>query len=228
MKTRSILFLAFTMTAWATVAAEEAFASFSEINGKVEFQKPNASWKLAHIGDKVYPCDIVSTGFKSTAILKIGQTTISVKAITRMTLTELVKTSGGTSTTLFLLSGRVKADVPPQPGQTQSFQITSPTATASVRGTAFEFDGVNLIVDRGTVQLQTPTRQFRHVEAGQFSTIAAGGVIPPPAVVNVDHGLSSVHELVVQQQSVSFAPPPVEANMAPPSSTIEQLAISVY
>jgi len=55
------------------------------------------------------------------------------------------------------------------------------TATASVRGTAFEFDGINLIVDRGSVQLATPTMQFRHVEAGQFSMIAAGGVVPPPA-----------------------------------------------
>jgi len=183
MKTRilsSAIFLLFGLVA-ASAATIEAAAVFSEVSGKVEYQAPGSSWKPARLGDKVFPGDIVSTGFKSSAILMIGKTIISVKAITRMTLQELVRTSGGTSTTLFLLSGRVKADVPPQPGQTTAFKITSPTATASVRGTSFEFDGINLIVDRGTVPLATPTMQFRHVEAGQFSIVAAGGVVPPPA-----------------------------------------------
>lgn len=227
MKARPII-LATLIALGATAAwAEEAYATFSEVSGKVEFQVSGGAWKPAKIGDKVHAGDIVSTGFKSTAILAIDKTTIAVKAITRMTLKDLVKTAGGTSTTLYLLSGRIKADVPPQPGQTQDFKVTSPTATASVRGTSFEFDGVNLVVDRGSVQLVTPTLQSRRVEAGQFSMVAAGGVVPPPVAVVVEHGLDSVHELVVQQAAASFTPPPVEVNLAPPTPTVASFGIVI-
>lgn len=227
MKVRSIIVIMMIIAGAMAVRAEEAYAVFSEVSGKVEFQAPGSAWKPAKVGDRVHPGDMVSTGFKSTAIIAIDKTTISVKAITRMTLQNLVKTAGGTSTTLFLLSGRVKADVPPQPGQSMNFKVTSPTATASVRGTAFEFDGVNLVVDRGTVQLTTPTLQSRHVAAGQFSMVAAGGVVPPPVAVLVTHGLDSVHELVVQQAQASFTPPPVEANLAPPTPTIASFGMVI-
>jgi len=227
MKARSIWFLALAVIAGGSAAAEQASAVFSEVNGKVEYKEPGGDWKTARVGLSVLPGDVVSTGFKSTAVLMIGHTSISVKAITRLTLEQLIKTSGGTSTTLFLLSGRVKADVPPQPGQTTAFQITSPTATASVRGTAFEFDGVNLIVDRGSVQLATPTMQFRHVDAGQFSMVTPGGVVPPAVAVSVEHGLDSVHELVTQQQEASLTPPPTVTPLAPPTTNVPNFVVTV-
>ncbi len=166
-----------------SVIAQEAV--FSEVNGKVEFQASGASWKPAKVGDKVKQGAMISTGFKSTAVLKIGKTSISLKPITRLSLDELIKTEGGTQTQLYLLAGRVHADVPPQAGQTTEFNVTSPTATASVRGTAFLFDGSNLLVDRGTVLLKTPTSQFRLVSKGEFSYVVKGSasVAPPTAVV---------------------------------------------
>jgi len=189
----------------AMIAAVGQDATFGEVNGKVEYQKPGATdWIPAKAGNQVSRGTVISTGFKSTALLKIGAATITVKPITRLTLEEIIKTEGGTQTKLFLLSGRVKADVPPQPGQTTDFKVTSPTATASVRGTAFEFDGVNLIVDRGSVRLVTPTLQFRYVSAGEFSTVTTGGVVPPPAAVVVASGLERVDELVHQQQEQSL------------------------
>lgn len=168
--------------AFSAIAQE---AVFSEVNGKVEFQAPGANWKPAKVGDRVKKGAMISTGFKSSAVLKIGKTSISLKPITRLSLDELIKTEGGTQTQLYLLAGRVHADVPPQAGQTTEFNVTSPTATASVRGTAFLFDGSNLLVDRGTVQLKTPTSQFRLVSKGEFSYVVKGSasVAPPTAVV---------------------------------------------
>jgi hypothetical protein len=179
---RSLLLIALALLAVTSQAQEAVFA---EVSGKVEYQLPGADWKPAKVGAKVSKGSLVSTGFKSTAVLKIGKISISMKPITRLSLDELVKTSGGTQTELYLLSGRVHADVPPQAGQTSEFNVTSPTATASVRGTAFLFDGTNLLVDRGSVKLMTPTSQSRSVGMGEFSYVVkgSGSVAPPIAVV---------------------------------------------
>jgi hypothetical protein len=200
---RIIVLVMFAGVSLLSVLAQEA--SFSEVNGKVEYQLGKDSWKPAKVGDKVGKGVVISTGFKSTAVLMIGKSAISIKPLTRMTLEDIVKTEGGTQSQLFLLAGRVKADIPPQPGQTTEFKVKSPTATASVRGTGFEFDGVNLIVERGSVQLMTATGQTRMVGAGEFSYVARGGVVAPPSAVVVASGLDSVVELVVQSVAESLS-----------------------
>lgn len=190
----------------AFLAAQEAV--FSEINGKVEFQVAGGDWRPARLGDKVGKGSMVSTGFKSNAVLKFETISIALKPITRLTLEELLKTQGGTQTQLYLLAGRVKADVPPQPGQTADFRVKSPTATASVRGTAFEFDGLNLIVDRGVVQMRNERGgQTRDVQQGEFTYVAPDGSVPTPAAVSTDSGLENIDELI-DETDKNNAPPP--------------------
>lgn len=220
------LIAVFVIVSAVFVAAQEAV--FSEINGKVEYQLAGGEWQSAKLGDKVGKGSMVSTGFKSSAVLKVDATSISLKPITRLSLEELLKTQGGTSTQLFLLAGRVKADVPPQPGQTTDFRVNSPTATASVRGTSFEFDGVNLVVDRGVVKLGAPTPRItggggggtgtapaatpagtgpsRDVREGEFSYVAADGTVVAPAAVVIAQGLERIDELVEQVQIATLAP----------------------
>jgi hypothetical protein len=48
--------------------------------------------------------------------------------------------------------------------------VQSPTATASVRGTVFEFDTVNLKVEEGTVSFSGVDRPAVYVTAGQSSS----------------------------------------------------------
>jgi hypothetical protein len=117
--------------------------------------------------------------------------------------------------------------VPKQAGQTIDFKVRSPTATASVRGTSFEFDGVNLIVDRGSVQLRTPTMQFRYVSAGQYSYVSSTGVVPIPATVSLTSGLSNINELVNQSQSQSLSAPPKTTTLVSQDLLIPSVAISV-
>jgi hypothetical protein len=219
------LIAVFVIVSAVFVTAQEAV--FSEINGKVEYQLAGGEWQSAKLGDKVGKGSMVSTGFKSSAVLKVDATSISLKPITRLSLEELLKTQGGTSTQLFLLAGRVKADVPPQPGQTTDFRVNSPTATASVRGTSFEFDGVNLVVDRGVVKLGAPTPRIiaggggnapvnaappggtgpsREVREGEFSYVAADGTVVAPAAVVIAQGLERIDELVEQVQIATLAP----------------------
>ena len=62
-----------------------------EVLGKVEKQVDN-SWVALKKGDILVPGDIVSTGFKSEAVISIGESVITVKALTRMTIEQLLKT----------------------------------------------------------------------------------------------------------------------------------------
>ncbi len=193
--------------------------TISGIAGKVEYQLPGKEWKPARIGDVVSKGTMISTGFKSTAVIKIANATITVKPITRLSLEEIIKTEAGTQTQVFLVSGRVSADVTPQANQTTDFKVSSPTATASVRGTAFEFDGVNLIVERGSVELQSPTLQFKFVSAGEFTYVASNGSVEVPAAVVAGEGLETVEALINEVKTSGSAsgsiiqesetPPPV-------------------
>jgi|GEM_PF-1272354 len=199
---------------------ESVSATFADIAGKVEYQRPGSAWTPAKAGDSIDKGTVVSTGFKSSATLKLGEATLFLKSLTRLSLEDLVRTSGGTQTKLYLLSGRVKADVPREAGKTNDFRVRSPTATASVRGTAFDFDGMNLIVSRGKVQYQTPTSQFRLVGAQEFAFISANGTVAPPTAVTPDADLSQAAALADQSGIQNFAPPP----SAPP---VSQRKISV-
>lgn len=127
-------------------------ARIREIIGTVEIKAPGASeWKAAEAGQELERASIISTGFRSTALITIGNSTITVRPLTRLSLEEI--TQSGEQVTLNLRAGRVRADVSPPPGRKVDFSIRAPTVTASVRGTVFEFDGTRLSVEDGRVHL---------------------------------------------------------------------------
>lgn len=203
--------LLIAIVANAVAASMPLNATVVEIAGKVEYQLPGKDWKPAKKGDVLPKGTVVSTGFKSSAVIKIGTSTVTVKPVTRMALEDIVKGDSGTQTQLFLQTGRVKADVPPQTGQTTEFRVKSPTATASVRGTGFEFDGVNLLVEHGVVQLKTPSGMVRYVGRGEFSYVSAKGAVSTPVAVQLESGLDKIDELVDQADFEAIIDVPLSA-----------------
>ena len=169
----------------SSLAAAALTATITEVAGKVECKLPGKDWVAAKTGTVLPAGSLISTGFKSTAILKTESATLTVKPVTRLSLEELVKSEGTTKTQMFLMAGRVRAEVTPKDGEKAEFKIKSPTATASVRGTGFEFDGQNLFVDHGTVQLEAESGIGipQSVSGGQFSTISQTGTVTPPIAV---------------------------------------------
>lgn len=169
----------------SSLSAAVLTATITEVAGKVECKLPGKEWQSAKTGDVLPAGSLISTGFKSTAILKTEAATLTVKPVTRLSLEELVKSEGTTKTQMFLMTGRVRAEVTPKDGEKAEFKIKSPTATASVRGTGFEFDGQNLFVDHGTVQLEAESGIGipQSVSGGQFSTISQTGTVTPPIAV---------------------------------------------
>jgi len=231
MNKKAILAGAMLTMAISLAMAATSNATIVEIAGKVEYLVPGKDWRPAKAGDVIPRGTIVSTGFKSTAILRVGTSTVTVKPITRLSLDEILQTSSGTQTQLFLLAGRVKADVAPQAGQTTEFQVKSATATASVRGTGFEFDGINLLVDKGLVQLRTPSGMIRYVGAGEFSYVSVSGGVSAPAAVSLEDGLDRVDELVDQadQESSSAisAPDSLIGVLDPPITESATVTITI-
>jgi len=154
-----------------------------ELSGTVELKLPGTSaFVPAKTGDRVTQDTVVSTGFKSTALVEVGSTVITVRPLTRLTLTEIRASSGTETLNLNLQAGRVRVDVNPPAGTKTAMSISSPMATASVRGTSFEFDTRNIHVNHGTVSFHGSKGSLRLVNTGSNGTINDNGKAEDPIV----------------------------------------------
>jgi hypothetical protein len=144
-------------------------AVLRNMSGTVEIKAPNSSeWKPAVQGQQLEKTMVISTGFKSIALIALGTTTITFRALTRLTLEEIIQSQGSEEVKLYLETGRVRANVRPPVGGRANVQVRSPTATASVRGTSFDFDGTSLSVDEGRVHVASGDHTGVYVDAGHM------------------------------------------------------------
>jgi hypothetical protein len=148
-------------------------ARIRELHGTVEVKPPGASaWTPAYSGQILTPGTHISTGFKSRAVIMINGSALTVHALTRLSLEEIVQSAGSGKAEINLRAGRVRANVnPPPAGGSVSFVVKSPTATASVRGTVFEFDGLRLHVDEGRVHIAGSDGGGTYIGAGQAARV---------------------------------------------------------
>ena len=166
-----------------------------ELTGDVEIKPAGTSaFVSAKAGDAVAIETVVSTGFKSTAIIEAGSSMIMVRPLTRLSLSEIQKTSNTENLNMNLQTGRIKVDVKPPASTAVNFTVKSPSATASVRGTSFEFDTKNLKVFEGKVLFFGKSGLAMMIPAGSGSfvdndgnamdpaKVFAAGLTPPPPV----------------------------------------------
>jgi hypothetical protein len=166
----ALVFVSGLLFARSLQAQESAF--FREINGTVEIKAPGSTlWTNAAAGDRIEKNTLVSTGFKSTAIIVFGDSLITVRPVTRLSLEEIAREQNNEQVNLFLHTGRVRADVKPPAGGSSNFTVRSPIATASVRGTSFEFDTEHLRVDEGRVQYSLDNGRQVYVGGGGISYV---------------------------------------------------------
>jgi hypothetical protein len=143
-----------------------------ELSGEVELKVAGSNtFVAAKVGDAVAQNTIVSTGFRSTAIIAIGSSVITVRALTRLSLAEIQSSQGTETVNVNLQAGRVRVDVTPPSGARADFSVQSTNATASVRGTSFEFDTLNLTVNEGTVAYSGASGLVTLVNAGRTNSI---------------------------------------------------------
>jgi ferric-dicitrate binding protein FerR (iron transport regulator) len=183
MKTLLLTLLRITLLVIAagTSWAQSSPALIRELQGTVEIKRPGSGlWEAAAPGQELEEETLVSTGFKSSALIAIGNSTLEVKPLTRLSLAELRAAAGEVN--IRLRTGRVRADVkPPAGGGKINFVLKSPSVTASVRGTAFDFDTVNLNVEEGQVGISGTGGTVVYVGAGEtgFLDPLSGWAAPP-------------------------------------------------
>jgi hypothetical protein len=162
-----------------TVWAQESAASIREVTGSVEIKRPGGDWVPAEAGQELDNEVMISTGFTGTAVVALGNSVLTVRPLTRLTLREIHEAEGSERVNLDLQTGRVRADVNPPDGGRTDFSVHAPTTTASVRGTSFEFDGTQLSVDTGRVHLSGGDGTAVYVGAGhQVTTDTVTGKTP--------------------------------------------------
>ena len=170
---RILLVLTFLILAnlGGNLFAQIPSARIQELSGTVEIKAPGQNWVPAQTGMIIEKAAVISTGFKSSAILSLGDSLLTVRPLTRLSLEELASDQGDEKVDLYLQSGRIRAEVNPPPGRKTDFTVRSPTATASVRGTIFEFDGVNLWVLKGQILLASISGSGIIVRQGESSAV---------------------------------------------------------
>ena len=152
-----------------------------ELTGEVELKLAGTSdFVIARVGSEVARDTIVSTGFKSTAIITAGSTEIVVRPLTRLSLAEISSSAGTENLNVNLQAGRVRVDVKPPAGTRANTTVQSPSATASVRGTSFNMDTQNLTVTSGSVNWSDSKGFSAAVTVGFSSSIGGtGGIVDP-------------------------------------------------
>jgi hypothetical protein len=161
--------------------AADINAVIREFNGDVEVKAPGGDWVPALAGAPLENSTLVSTGFKSTALLAIGNSTILVRPLTRLSLEELAARDGNEDFKLILRAGRVHSEVTPPSSGKVNFTIRNPTATASVRGTSFDFDAISLTVYAGTVVFTGRDNAAIITPSGKSTVIDKQGRASAPA-----------------------------------------------
>ena len=146
-------FILFIIASPCVFSQQPVQAVIRELAGTVEIKQVNSeAWEAASQGQLLAWDTAISTGFRSTAVIVLGDSLVTLRPLTRISIMELSQNQGNEKVELNLQSGRVRADVKaPERGQTE-FVIRSPHATNSVRGTVFEFDTLELTVLEGTVE----------------------------------------------------------------------------
>jgi len=161
---------------FAVVTVYSQTGVIREFAGDVELRHAGSPvFVLAQSGSEVYQDTVVSTGFRSTAIIAIGSTVITVQPLTRLTLAEISSSANTESLNVNLQAGKIRVDVKPPAGTRASTTVQSPSATASVRGTILEMDIYNLDVIEGVVNWQDSNGLSSNVPAGFQGSVDENG-----------------------------------------------------
>jgi hypothetical protein len=202
-----------------------------EITGQVELKAPDSSLFVdAKVGDNLTEDTVVSTGFKSTVLIEVGSAILTVRPLTRLTLTEIQTSSETEIINVNLQAGRVRVDLNPPAGTKSSMNVSSNVASASARGTSFEFDTRNLQVNEGNVFFKGTIGPGAPVSAGSSVSISQNGsavnpvtygttTLKPQSPVGAEPNISPVAIPTGNETQPPVTPDPIDPiNPTPPTN----------
>jgi FecR-like protein len=152
-----LLFCGLAAAQEPAIKAPLAGATIADFKGKVSIQLPHVALSAPARGEVLPPESTVNTD-EGTMLLRLTDgSEVLVRAHTRLVIKE-PETSGWRYIQLML--GRIRTQVQKHLGGTPGFQIGTPSAVISVRGTKFDVEvdrrGVTEVdVEEGTVELDS-------------------------------------------------------------------------
>jgi len=179
-----------------------------EFTGNVELKHAGSSvFVPAAVGATVTPNTVVSTSFRSSAVIVIGSSVIAVSPLTLLTLAEIQSAANTENVNVNLQAGRVRVEVNPPAGTRANLTVQTPSSTASVRGTTFEMDTSNIIVNEGRVMVNGTGGIAVMVNGGNSTFSNPSGVPANPVEVTASNMAPPTP--VGAAPPVVSAPPPV-------------------
>ena len=164
-----------------SIGAQQTY-TVTQASGQVEVQlRAGAPWTPVSVGDSIPRSASLSTGFGARAVIEAGGIRLSLEPLTRVTVDELTSdASGAPQASVGLRTGRIRAAVRRSDSGRTRFRVSSPVATAAVRGTQFNFNGFRVDVDEGTVELIPPNAEpggtdSVNIPRGAFSEMTEEG-----------------------------------------------------
>lgn len=139
-----------------TVGLSAMEAEILSISGSVEIKEPGASWQKAQEGQIVSSSSMIATGFNSKASLSVGGMDLTLSPLTRVSIDSLTEETEAVNTSMSLQTGRLRATSQPAERRTRraiNFKVSTPVATAAVRGTDFLLSTNKLVTIEGMVEL---------------------------------------------------------------------------
>ena len=177
---RYISFL-FIILILAPTAFSAETITITKLSGKVEIKEPGGGWSKAFEGREIPAGTLISTGFKSEAVIDMGGSSdIYVRQLTRMSVDELKISGNMVDTKLNLRLGRITADVKTSEGLKHNFTLRTPVSTAAVRGTKFNSSVRKLEVVSGKIKYSNNAGQSTTIGGGSSSSITGNGYSSTP------------------------------------------------
>lgn len=171
-----------------------------KVEGEVEFLRDGAEGGATPLsgGEVLGENDRLYTGMESQATLSFPDgSTVVVKELTDMKIATLDQKGDAVKTRLWLKAGEVSAEVTHDRPVAADFQIKTPTATCSVRGTQFTVrhtvQGTFTYTSQGQVATSSGSGQTSNAGAGQENQSGEDGEMNDDSELNSDEAHSNTN-----------------------------------
>lgn len=220
MKRKNLLFLLLSLFVSFNIFSQDNIKEMNitvlSITNKLEYKYINGNepskWTKSKTGDKYYKGVVLQTGFKSEALLAIDESKVLLGSTSRITLEQAIQeiNTRDEDIKIFLDLGKTYNYVNRSTSNSKiNFRVTTPIATASVRGTEF------ILWSKGTIKVIKGSVEFGS-SSRKKATIIQENVFdnPPPKddFVDVKAGFFSNIEKNKPIEPKEFSEPPADPN----------------
>jgi hypothetical protein len=207
----------------ALLAPVPVFATVVHVSGTVRQRPPNGAEAMPlQAGDRLPEGTDIEVGADGYLRLQLADgSTVRVPANSALRLLSVrqQEASQASDTRILLDAGRVDASAQPQRGSASRFEIRTPLAVASVRGTEFGVGvqpdaGVTGEVTHGVVELQSlgrphgPGPRRHRLREGEGASVSRSGVLGPVRALPEAPDLALLPETVTEVDFVRLRLPP--------------------